>query len=98
MIDKIITFYCIIDDFLKSFNYYEDKQILMSDAEMLTVAVTSALFLVVISLKLYLSLEILNFFRICFLKADLINRRFHRLRLLFEILLSQMGKYLRGLI
>jgi hypothetical protein len=41
---KIILIYCICDDFLSSFGLNDDKQCRMTSAEILTVAIVSALF------------------------------------------------------
>ena len=41
---KIILIYCICDDFLSAFDLNDDKQCRMTSAEILTVAIVSALF------------------------------------------------------
>ena len=41
---KIILIYCICDDFLSAFGLNDDKQCRMTSAEILTVAIVSALF------------------------------------------------------
>ncbi len=41
---KIILIYCICDDFLSAFGLNDDQQCRMTSAEILTVAIVSALF------------------------------------------------------
>jgi len=41
---QIIVVYCLIDDMLKALHHYEDKQRLMSDAEVMTSAIVAALY------------------------------------------------------
>ncbi len=42
MDDRIITLFCLIDELLKVMNHHEDVQCLMSDAEVMTTALTAA--------------------------------------------------------
>jgi hypothetical protein len=44
MINKIIAVYCIIDDVLKAIDHQEHEQRTMSDAEIITTAIASAMF------------------------------------------------------
>ncbi len=44
MHSKIICIYCICDDFLSAFGLKDDKQCRMTSAEVLTVAIISAIF------------------------------------------------------
>lgn len=44
MIDKIIAVYSIIDDILKAINHYDDKRRIMTDAQVITTAIVSAMF------------------------------------------------------
>lgn len=44
MEDKTIAIYCIIEDILKAIGHYEDKRRIMSDAEIITTAIISAMF------------------------------------------------------
>lgn len=44
MVDKTIAIYSIIDDILKAIKHYDDKRRIMTDAEVITTAVVSALF------------------------------------------------------
>lgn len=41
MENKIITIFCIVDDFLKSINFQDNFQAKMSTSEIMTVAITS---------------------------------------------------------
>src|SRR5688572_18146949 len=45
MDEKIIATYCLCDDVLKAMHHQEDPQCQMSDAEVMTTALTAALFL-----------------------------------------------------
>ena len=42
MLDRIITFYCFCDDFLKALQYCDNSQTVMSTAEVMTVALVAA--------------------------------------------------------
>ena len=42
MLERIITFYCFCDDFLKAIDYRDDRQAVMSTAEVMTVAFVAA--------------------------------------------------------
>lgn len=44
MLNEIITIYAITDDLLKAIGHQEDSRRLMSDAEIITTALTSAMF------------------------------------------------------
>jgi len=44
MYDQILAIYCICDDFVKASCIYQDPQQLMNDAEVMTTAITAALF------------------------------------------------------
>ncbi len=46
--DKIIGIYCIIDDILKGIGHKEDERRKVSDSEIITTALVSALYLEVI--------------------------------------------------
>ena len=42
MLERIITFNCFCDDFLKAIEYRDDRQAMMSTAEVMTVAFVAA--------------------------------------------------------
>ncbi len=44
MEEIIITVFCLCDDLVKALNIKEDKQVKMSNAEVMTVALSAALF------------------------------------------------------
>jgi hypothetical protein len=44
MVDEIVTVFCICDDYLKSIEYRDDKQSMMSTSEILTTAIVAAKF------------------------------------------------------
>lgn len=44
MEDRIVAVYCITEDILRGLNHYEDPQCRMSDAEIITTAVTAMMF------------------------------------------------------
>jgi len=43
MCDSTIAIYCFIDDFLKASGHREDKRIEVTDAEVITIAITAML-------------------------------------------------------
>ncbi len=42
--DKVIGIYCLVDDILKGIRHYEHKERKVSDSEIITMAVVSALY------------------------------------------------------
>ena len=44
MRDKVISNFCLVDDILKGINHEEDKRRKVSDSEVLTIALVSAMY------------------------------------------------------
>lgn len=93
---QIITAYCLCDDMLKALHHYEDRQCQMSDAEVMTTAITAVLYFGG------------NYARACtFLKeqgyiprmlsASRFNRRLHRIKELFLTLFALLGEHWKDL-
>lgn len=94
MIDKVIAIYIFIDDVLKKIKHFEDKQVKVTDAEIITIALTSALFFCGHYERA------LNYFRSHkifskTLEESRFNRRLHRLDEMIEDLFMQLGNAIK---
>ena len=87
---QIIVVFCLCADMLKSLHHYEDRQCRMSDAEVMTTALTAALFFrgtlesARVMLKQYGSIPQM-------LSKSHLSRRLHRLQELFLLLFQLLG-------
>lgn len=94
--DKIIRIYCIIDDILKGINHQEDVRRKVSDSEIITTALVSAL---------YFGGHLDNsrgFMKMTKLVPDMLdksrfNRRLHQLSELLFGIFYQIGHYLKSM-
>ncbi|MEO6731812.1 MAG: IS982 family transposase [Ferruginibacter sp.] len=94
--DKIIRIYCIIDDILKGVNHIEDSRRKVSDSEIITTALVSAL---------YFGGHLDNsrgFMKMTKLVPDMLdksrfNRRLHQLSELLFWIFYQIGDYLKSM-
>ena len=94
--DKIIRIYCIIDDILKGVGHQEDNRRKLSDSEIITTALVSAL---------YFGGHLDNsrgFMKMTKLVPDMLdksrfNRRLHQLSDLLFGILYQIGNYLKSI-
>ena len=94
--DKIIRIYCIVDDILKSVGHIEDKRRKISDSEVITTAIVSAL---------YFGGHIDNargFMKMTKLIPDMLdksrfNRRLHGLGEFLFSMFYQIGHYLKSM-
>lgn len=93
---QIIAAYCLCDDMLKAIHHYEDPQCQMSDAEVMTTAITAMWY--------YGG----NYARACeflqeqgyiphMLSASRFSRRLHRIKDLFLMLFATLGEYWKAL-
>ena len=91
MDDQIVVLFCLCDDFLKSIDHHEDCQCQMSDAEVLTTALVSALYF-------GCNFETARFFlrepkyMPRMLSKSRFNRRLHRIRHLLEALFAILAE------
>ena len=93
---KIILVYCLCDDYLKSINHREDRQVRLSDAEVMTIALVAALefggnfaqSLRFLSSHGYLSYRI---------SRSRYSRRLHRIRDHFLVLFLHLGEVWKAL-
>src|SRR5882672_11453059 len=94
--DKIIAIYCIVDDLLKGINHCEDSRRKMSDSEIITTALVSAL---------YFGGHIDNgrgFMKMTKLVPGMLdksrfNRRLNQLQELIFSMFYQIGHYLKSI-
>jgi hypothetical protein len=94
--DKIIRIYCIVDDILKSIGHVEDSRRKVSDSEVITTAMASAL---------YFGGHLDNargFMKMAKLVPDMLdksrfNRRLHQLSELLFSMFYQIGHYLKSM-
>lgn len=93
---KIIALYCIVDDLLKGLHHYEDPQVRVSDAEVITTCFVSALYFgghwdnarLFMQLKGYVP-HMLDKSRFC--------RRLHRVADLLLSMFYQLGQHLKDM-
>lgn len=91
MDERIIAIYCLCDDCLKALHHSEDRQVQMSDAEVMTTAIVAAVFYRgnFESARTYLQE---NKFIPTMLSRSRFNRRLHRIRDLFLTLFAVLGE------
>ncbi|HNT78426.1 MAG TPA: IS982 family transposase [Anaerolineae bacterium] len=92
----IIAVYCLCDDLLKALHHYEDPQCQMSDAEVMTTAITAVLYYGGNYAQACTFLQEHNYIP-HMLSASRFNRRLHRIRDLFLTLFSSLGEYWKEL-
>lgn len=94
MIDKIIAIYSIIDDILKLIGHQDDERRIMTDAEIITTAIVSALFF-------YSNLQkAMDFMKSSGLIKNMLSksrfcRRIHRLSDMLDDIFHQLGMLLK---
>lgn len=91
MDDQIVVLFCLCDDFLKSIGHHEDRQCRMSDAEVLTTALVSALYF---GCNYELARLLLKERRYMpkMLSKSRFNRRLHRISHLLDTLFSILAE------
>ncbi|WP_376791112.1 IS982 family transposase [Thermoflexus sp.] len=89
--DRIIAIYCLCDDLLKALHHHKDPQRQMSDAKVITTAITAALFFHgnFETARAYLKD---NGMIPSMLSKSRFHRRLHRIRDLFLTLFSTLGE------
>lgn len=93
---QIILIYCLCDDLLKAMQHHEDKQCLMSDAEVMTVALVAALHfrgnfaLAGRMLHTHGYLPVL-------LEKSRFSRRLHRIKRMFLTLFALLGEHFKAM-
>lgn len=94
MITKTIIVYTIVDDILKSINHPEDKRSNMSDAEVITTGIISAM---MFSGNVEKTRESLKETKLIpdMLSKSRLNRRLHKLAYLIEYLITQLGEFFK---
>jgi hypothetical protein len=90
MLNEIITIYAITDDLLKAIGHQEDCRRLMNDAEIITTALTAALFFDGNQAKASNYLKEHNLIP-KMLDKSRFNRRLHALNMLINDLFHQIG-------
>lgn len=92
MDNQIVTIYVIVSDYLQMMHHYEDSQRQMSDAEVMTTAIVSALFF---SGRFEHGRRLLNDRRYIpnMLSKSRFNRRLHQVKDHFVTLLNLLGEY-----
>ena len=96
MIDKVIAIYIFIDDVLKKIKHFEDKQVKVTDAEVITIAIISSLYFYghhEKAMSYFTSHKIFS----NNLGKSRFNRRLHRLDEFVEDLFLQLGYILKEL-
>jgi hypothetical protein len=91
MDERIIAIYVLCDDLLKALHHYEDPQVQMSDAEVMTTALTAAVFFSG-NYESARSLLRENGMIPHMLSKSRLNRRLHRERELFLTLFAVLGE------
>jgi hypothetical protein len=90
MDDKIIAMYCLCDDLLKAMHHCTDPQCKMSDAEVMTTALTAALFFRGTLESARMMLKQHSYIPQMLSKSHF-SRRLHRLKETFMLLFSLLG-------
>ena len=92
MDNQIVTIYVIVSDYLQMMHHYEDSQRQMSDAEVMTTAIVSALFF---SGRFEHGRRLLNDRRYIpnMLSKSRFNRRLHQVKDHFLTLINLLGEY-----
>lgn len=88
---QIVAIYCICDDVLKSLNHYEDKQRQMSDAEVMTTSIVSAVFFSGNIEKSRVFLQEHGYIPNMLVKSRF-NRRMHKIAELFLVVFELLGE------
>ena len=96
MCDHTLAIYCFIDDILKATGHKEDQRCQVSDAEVLTIAVTAMLYFGGNFEKSRLVLSELGLMN-RMLSRSRLNRRLHRLSGLLHLIFHQLGSVLKTL-
>ena len=91
MDSQIVAVFCLCDDMLKALHHAEDSQCQMSDAEVMTTAIVSALFFGGNIEKARKHLQEYGYIPKMLGKSRF-NRRFHRVAELFLTLFSMLGE------
>lgn len=94
MLNEIITVYAITDDLLKAIGHHEDCRIQMSDAEIITTAITAAMFFNGNHSKACNYMKDHNLIP-HMLEKSRFNRRLHGIAMLINDLFHQMGMILK---
>lgn len=89
---QIITAYCLFDDMLKGIHHHEDQQCRMSDAEVMTTAVTASLYFGGNYAQARAFLQEQGYIP-HMLGASRFSRRLHRVKDLFLTLFAMLGEY-----
>lgn len=91
MDDQIVVLFCLCDDFLKCIGHHEDRQCDMSDAEVLTTALVSALYF---GCNYELARSLLREPRYMpkMLSKSRFNRRLHRISHLLEVMFAILAE------
>jgi hypothetical protein len=94
MLNEIITIYAITDDLLKAIGHKEDSRRLMSDAEIITTALTSTMFF---SGNQSLACQYMKEHNLIpnMLEKSRFNRRLHSLKMLLNDLFHQIGMIIK---
>jgi hypothetical protein len=90
MDEKIIATYCLCDDLLQAMHHREDPQCKMSDAEVMTTALTAAVFFHGNLESARMMLKQHGYIPQMLSKSHL-SRRLHRLRETFMLLFQLLG-------
>jgi hypothetical protein len=93
---EIVVLFCLCDDFLECIGHHEDRQCGMSDAEVLTTALVSALYFGC-NYERARSLLLGPQYIPKMLSKSRFNRRLHRISHLLEILFSMLAETWKGL-
>jgi hypothetical protein len=96
MCDSTLAIYCFIDDFLKTSGHHEDSRVEVTDAEVLTIAITAMLHFGGNFEKSRLILHELGLMR-RLLSCSRFSRRLRRLSDLIHLLFHKLGSVLKDL-
>jgi hypothetical protein len=94
MLNEIITIYAITDDLLKAIGHKEDYRRLMNDAEIITTALTAAMFFDGNQAKACAYMKDHNLIP-KMLEKSRFNRRLHAINMLLNDLFHQLGMILK---
>ena len=93
---QIVAVFCLVDDMLKGFHHQENQQCVMSDAEVMTIAIIAALYFggnYTKSCKLLYSQGYIP----RMLSKSRFSRRLHRIKPFFLTLFSLLGEHWKSL-
>jgi hypothetical protein len=88
---QIVAIYCLCDDILKGLQHYEDKQRQMSDAEVMTTSIVSAVFFSGNMEKSRVFLQEHGYIP-KMLEKSRFNRRVHKIAELFVVVFELLGE------